>query len=105
MANGELFVFYLKKYFTCAISQYFGQDLGDYVGNDAIVTRVADKFEVKRRGALEHRNDRMVVPSCGYSTSNFAGSAYPYNADGFDHGAGHRGKIIIEHTQDAMYQV
>jgi hypothetical protein len=33
------------------------------------------KFEVKRRGALEHRNDGMTVLSGGYSASNFAGSA------------------------------
>jgi len=33
------------------------------------------KFEVKRRGALEHRNDGMAVPSGGYSASNFPGAA------------------------------
>ena len=33
------------------------------------------KFEMKRLGALEHRNDGMAVSSDGYAASNFAGSA------------------------------
>ena len=42
------------------------------------------KFEVKRLGALRHRNDRMAVPCDGYSTSNFTGSANSGNAAGVD---------------------
>ena len=34
------------------------------------------KFEVKRLGAVEHRNDGMAVSSSGYFDSNFAGAAY-----------------------------
>ena len=45
------------------------------------------KFEVKRLGALEHRNNEMVVFPGGYSASNFTGSAIwgrvqGYGADG-----------------------
>lgn len=34
-----------------------------------------EKLEVKKFGALEHRNDGMAVSSGGYSASNFSGSA------------------------------
>ena len=37
------------------------------------------KFEVKRFGALETRNDGMALSFGGYFVSNFSGSAYYLN--------------------------
>ena len=34
-----------------------------------------EKFEVKRLGAVEYRNNGMTVSSSSYSASNFAGAA------------------------------
>jgi hypothetical protein len=36
------------------------------------------KFEAKRLGPLEYRNDEMAVTSNGYSVSNFTGAAHGF---------------------------